>query len=313
MTATTSVTLLPPLLVIVLLTTSFCLSEVTAFRPHVTQDPELPIEGVVEMTALHNIDPDTGAINVTSILPEEIAASEAELASTYIFVELYTSWCFWCRQFTPVLSQLGAHVIAMNSTEPRIVLAKMSLEDADTDAVRARYDVMFFPTVLMLLPNGTHVTFPEEEERSLHNMITFIARTTGVVVPIPEAPTEVVAHTRGTSLHITTNRTFEHVVYGMSQHVIVFFYAPWCSVCEMLRPMWDELASSQASFSDRTIAHVDIEELPYAAEHFKLSSLPTIIAFTRDHKQGTLRYRGTDDLPSLEQWLLQVCTPKNEA
>jgi thioredoxin-like negative regulator of GroEL len=273
---------------------------VDSLRTHVAQDPELPIPHVTEVLHPHNTTAN-GAINVSSLVNDE-----SEVANTIVIVEFYTSWCFWCRQFTPVLSILAS--AAAESKEPgipNVIFAKMNLEDSSTTPVKIRYDVMFFPTIVMILPNGTEHVFPEEEERSSENIVKFVLQYSGHYIRVPEAAPHVLAHSPGTSLKLDTNHTFEHVIYDVKKDVAVFFTAPWCSMCEAMYPMWQGLAESQSSVPDIIIAEVDVEVLPDVAEHFRVDSLPSIMLFTKKDKSGTLVYHGDDDVPSIEQWLLR--------
>ena len=70
---------------------------------------------------------------------------------------------------------------------------------------------------------------------------------------------------------------FRQLVLESAEPVLVDFWATWCSPCQMLAPVLEEL-SQQVK-----VVKVDVDENPQLAMAFQVASIPTVIAF-RDGK-----------------------------
>lgn len=74
-----------------------------------------------------------------------------------------------------------------------------------------------------------------------------------------------------------TSKNFVSDVIESSVPVVVDFYADWCGPCRMLAPALEGLARE---YSGRVkIVKVDIDEEPEVAGHFRVQSIPTLLAF----------------------------------
>ena len=70
---------------------------------------------------------------------------------------------------------------------------------------------------------------------------------------------------------------FRQLVLESAEPVLVDFWATWCSPCQMLAPVLEDL-SQQVK-----VVKVDVDENPQLAMAFQVASIPTVIAF-RDGK-----------------------------
>ena len=68
---------------------------------------------------------------------------------------------------------------------------------------------------------------------------------------------------------------FEKVVLESDRPVLVDFWAAWCGPCRILGPTLDELAMELNG--QVTIAKVNVDENPRAAQAFGIRSLPTLV------------------------------------
>lgn len=64
---------------------------------------------------------------------------------------------------------------------------------------------------------------------------------------------------------------------------IVDFWAPWCSPCKQLHPLFDAQAADHAGDALQ-FARVNVDESPGAAAAFKVMSIPTIIVVGDGHE-----------------------------
>jgi thioredoxin 1 len=83
-----------------------------------------------------------------------------------------------------------------------------------------------------------------------------------------------------------TDATFDETIGGSSEPVLVDFWAEWCGPCKMIAPILDEIAGEQAG--KLTIAKLNIDDNPAAAQRFGVMSIPTLILFKDGQPKKTL-------------------------
>jgi thioredoxin 1 len=96
-----------------------------------------------------------------------------------------------------------------------------------------------------------------------------------------------------------SDATFDQVVGGSEQPVLVDFWAPWCGPCRAVAPAVERLARE---FAGRAIvAKLNVDENPRTAQRFGISGIPALVIF----RQGRVveRLVGAQPLPALRQAL----------
>ena len=78
------------------------------------------------------------------------------------------------------------------------------------------------------------------------------------------------------ALHFT-DANFQSEVLDSDQPVLVDFWAAWCGPCRAVGPTIEELAKQY----DGTVkvGKLDVDENPYAASGFGISSIPAVLLF----------------------------------
>jgi len=74
-----------------------------------------------------------------------------------------------------------------------------------------------------------------------------------------------------------TDATFDEVVHGSDEPVLVDFWAPWCGPCKMMSPIMEEIAEEYAEKSK--ICRLNTDDARDSAMEFGISAIPTIILF----------------------------------
>ncbi len=74
-----------------------------------------------------------------------------------------------------------------------------------------------------------------------------------------------------------TDATFDEVVHGSDEPVLVDFWAPWCGPCKMMSPIMEEIAEEYTEKSK--ICKLNTDDARDSAMEFGISAIPTIILF----------------------------------
>ena len=73
-----------------------------------------------------------------------------------------------------------------------------------------------------------------------------------------------------------TNENFESLING-DKPVLVDFWAAWCGPCQMLKPIFEEVAEE---IKDRVIpAKLNVDECEQIALKYNVMSIPTLVLF----------------------------------
>ncbi|MCP4227550.1 MAG: thioredoxin [Actinomycetia bacterium] len=81
-----------------------------------------------------------------------------------------------------------------------------------------------------------------------------------------------------------TSATFDEVINGSAEPVIVDFWAEWCGPCRMVAPILDEIANDFDG--DVRVTKLNIDEHADIAQRFGVMSIPTLLMF-RDGEVAT--------------------------
>ena len=79
------------------------------------------------------------------------------------------------------------------------------------------------------------------------------------------------------SVESVTNATFQENVLDHDQPVLVDFWAPWCSYCNKLTPLLEELA--QEFDGKMKIVKINVDENKTLAQTHSIMNLPTMMLF----------------------------------
>jgi thioredoxin 1 len=77
-------------------------------------------------------------------------------------------------------------------------------------------------------------------------------------------------------VNLSTN-TFDELVNGSDQPVVVDFWAEWCRPCLTIAPVLAEIAAEASG--QLTVAKVNVDDNPDLAQRFGVMSIPTLLVF----------------------------------
>lgn len=83
-----------------------------------------------------------------------------------------------------------------------------------------------------------------------------------------------------------TKENFEQEVLASNQPVLVDFWAPWCSPCNRLSPLVEELAGELAG--KVKVGKVNVDEEHELATQFQVMSIPMLALLKEGRLTGTL-------------------------
>ena len=85
--------------------------------------------------------------------------------------------------------------------------------------------------------------------------------------------------------------SFDQLLQTSDRPILVDFWSEWCGPCHALAPTLKEIAGE---FKGKLfVVKVNVDEKPKIAAHYQISSIPTLILFSR----GNIIWRTSGALP----------------
>lgn len=95
------------------------------------------------------------------------------------------------------------------------------------------------------------------------------------------------------------DESFDTVILENEKPAVVDFYSLWCSPCQVMSGLLNELGPGYMGKID--FFKLDVTKNPYAASRYNVSSVPTIIAFRNG--KAINRIVGLMPIDELKAWL----------
>ncbi|XP_055911418.1 thioredoxin domain-containing protein 5 homolog [Eupeodes corollae] len=226
------------------------------------------------------------------------------------FVMFFAPWCGHCKRLHPLWEQLAE---MMNVKEDaKVIIAKVDC--TEHQKLCAQHEVTGYPT-LRFFKLGETESVKFKGSRDMPAMTEFIQQQLGSENEIyneddEENEIEKDVPAGNKLVELTENNFAMHVSSG---NHFVKFYAPWCSHCQRLAPVWDELANALQHETSVTIAKIDCTLYRPICQDFEVKSYP-ILLWIEDGKKIE-KFSGSrtlEDLKAYVEKMLGGASKKNE-
>lgn len=74
-----------------------------------------------------------------------------------------------------------------------------------------------------------------------------------------------------------TDKNFEQEVLSSDKPVLVDFWAAWCSPCQMMGPIVEDVSKEIAN--NAKVGKLNVDENPETAQKYSVMSIPTLMIF----------------------------------
>lgn len=100
---------------------------------------------------------------------------------------------------------------------------------------------------------------------------------------------------------VLTESNFDEKVVNANEVVLVDFWAPWCSPCNMMLPTIEELSAEYDGKA--TVGKVNIDEERSLADRFKVSAIPALLFFKDGKLQSSMTLEGLQQKEAIAEKL----------
>jgi len=161
------------------------------------------------------------------------------------------------------------------------------------------------PTVILadMSSEGSIKKFPYSGEITADGLTTFVnAFFAGSLKPTLKSEAVAPEDTAGPVI-VLKGESFNDLVLNNDKDVFVEFYAPWCSHCKKLAPIWDELAAKYSKDDNVVIAKMDATANEIDVEGLSVKGFPTIYFFKGNDKTHPIKFEESRELDDFVTFL----------
>ncbi|CAG0917750.1 unnamed protein product [Notodromas monacha] len=184
------------------------------------------------------------------------------------FILFFAPWCGHCKRLMPTWEDLHAKYNSLGEAVP-VTVARVDC--TQESALCSAQGVTGYPTMKLFTPKNTE-GIKYRGQRDLNSLEMWLKEQLGSDVKF-DLKAELPVVTKSGAVSLTSENYHQTVKSGIH---FVKFYAPWCSHCQRLAPVWDDLARS-LEFDDKVnIAKVDCTESNEICQSVNVKGYPTL-------------------------------------
>jgi len=190
----------------------------------------------------------------------------------FVVVDFTALWCGPCRMIGPVFEKLAEKQKSdgknIAGTEELIKFCKVDADD--NEEIKKQAEIKCFPTFQFYKDGEKVETLEGADEDELKTKIGKLVK-----------PDFEIVHN---AKMIDTKEAFDELVKN-TKIVVVDFTASWCGPCQMIKPIYEELATEHKDNADIELIKVDVDENDETAKACEVRSMPTFHIYVNGEKK----------------------------
>lgn len=101
-----------------------------------------------------------------------------------------------------------------------------------------------------------------------------------------------------------TGKQVDQIIMNEDRHVLVEFYAHWCSFCKQMKDVYHEVGAAFSKHKDVEVIAVNGDITPSALQKYRITGYPTVKLFRKgsSRKENPDMYDGTHGSDDIIKW-----------
>ncbi|KAJ2539678.1 protein disulfide-isomerase precursor [Coemansia sp. RSA 1933] len=145
--------------------------------------------------------------------------------------------------------------------------------------------------------------FPQDKDITEKNIRDFVTEFVEGKIQ-PDYKSEPIPEANDGGVFTLVSKQFNEVAFDKTKDVLVEFYAPWCSYCKRLAPVYEELGEKLKDNKNLVISKMDAtaNDVPSNDPSLQIQGFPTIV-LVRGEDNSIVEYNGDRSLESLIEFI----------
>merc|ERR1711939_32103 len=209
----------------------------------------------------------------------------------HVLAMFHAPWCGACKKYMPEFDQVAMSL----GTIPTLSVMKADVTEFEYEELKGpRLNVSKVPAIKLF---KKHSTTPLTMEPKEHLHMQFAVKEK-LGMPVPNKC--MFGDSDAEDIHVSN---WDKVVLDPNTSVLVEFFAPWCSHCQRFKSTYNLIARKASRIPGIKAVRVNADKDKPLMERYGIKRLPTLMAFTKKNKTGTVL-----DMPEVDEYIQLVDT-----